>query len=43
MLLNEFEANEVAFFLLAREVLEDQQDVSNEPKALLEIFQSYIL
>ena len=36
--LNEFEVNRVAFLLLAKEVLEDQQDVSNEAKALLENF-----
>ena len=36
--LNEFEANGIAFLLLAKEVLEDQQDVSNEAKALLENF-----
>ena len=36
--LNEFEANGVAFLLLVKEVLENQQDVSNEEKTLLENF-----
>ena len=34
--LNEFEANGIAFLLLAKEVLEDQQNVPNETKTLLE-------
>ena len=36
--LNEFEANGVSFFLLVKEILEDQQDVPNKAKALLENF-----